>query len=104
MGEAKEAFSTCQPKGEITLLIEGKANCIEETPSECQLENELRQLITRGHSLSSVMISFTIGLLLLLNSSFMYLLKLCLDSHIVEPLRRLSQIWKYDVYSRQSNW
>ncbi|GLT57980.1 hypothetical protein SLA2020_309090 [Shorea laevis] len=53
LGEAKEAFSTCQPKGEITLLIDGKANCIEETPSECQLENELRQLITRGHSLSS---------------------------------------------------
>lgn len=53
MGEAKEAFSTRQPKGEITFLIEGKANVVE-TPSESQLENELRELISVGHSLSEV--------------------------------------------------
>ncbi|KAE9458614.1 hypothetical protein C3L33_09489, partial [Rhododendron williamsianum] len=51
LGEAKEAFSTRQPKGEITFLIEGKANVVE-TPSESQLENELRELISVGHSLS----------------------------------------------------
>ncbi|CAK9178479.1 unnamed protein product [Ilex paraguariensis] len=50
--EAKEAFSTHQPKGEITLLIEGKSICIDETPSESKLENELRELISKGHSLS----------------------------------------------------
>ncbi|XP_059637084.1 uncharacterized protein LOC132279168 isoform X1 [Cornus florida] len=50
--EANEAFSTQQPKGEITLLIEGNTNCVVETPSESQLENELRELISNGHSLS----------------------------------------------------
>ncbi|GAV60395.1 TP_methylase domain-containing protein [Cephalotus follicularis] len=52
VGEAKEAFLTHQPKGEITLLIEGKANCLMETPSEGQLEKKLRDLISTGHSLS----------------------------------------------------
>ncbi|KAM7521162.1 hypothetical protein LguiB_020124 [Lonicera macranthoides] len=53
LGEAKGAFSSHQPKGEITFLIEGKAICTEEAPSEAQLENELRELISKGHSLSS---------------------------------------------------
>ncbi|XWS24420.1 hypothetical protein CRYUN_Cryun28dG0100300 [Craigia yunnanensis] len=53
LGKAKEAFSTHQPKGEITILIDGNANCSVETPSECQLENDLRELISSGHSLSS---------------------------------------------------
>lgn len=55
MGEAKEVFSTHQPKGEITLLIEGNTKSTVETPSEGQLENELRNLISSGHSLSTVM-------------------------------------------------
>ncbi|KAJ0025148.1 hypothetical protein Pint_09027 [Pistacia integerrima] len=54
LGEAKQAFSTHQPKGEITLLVEGKAICVVETPSEDQLENELRELISCGHNLSTV--------------------------------------------------
>ncbi|KAF5962219.1 hypothetical protein HYC85_003428 [Camellia sinensis] len=41
--EAKGAF-----------LIEGKANCVVEAPSESQLENELRELISGGQCLSSV--------------------------------------------------
>ncbi|MBA0625567.1 hypothetical protein Godav_003349, partial [Gossypium davidsonii] len=53
LGTAKEAFSTRQPKGEITLLIEGNSNSSVETPSESQLENDLRELISNGHSLSS---------------------------------------------------
>ncbi|XP_062163556.1 uncharacterized protein LOC133870447 [Alnus glutinosa] len=53
LGEAKEVFSSHQPKGEITLLIEGKTKSTVETPSECQLENELRNLISSGHSLST---------------------------------------------------
>ncbi|XP_038716241.1 ribosomal RNA small subunit methyltransferase I [Tripterygium wilfordii] len=53
LAEAKEAFSMHQPKGEITLLIEGKEKLAVESPSECQLENELRDLISSGHSLSS---------------------------------------------------
>ncbi|KAL5557965.1 hypothetical protein UlMin_034176 [Ulmus minor] len=53
LGEAKEAFSVHQPKGEITLLIEGKENPVVETPSVCELENELRDLISNGHSLSA---------------------------------------------------
>ncbi|XP_044474535.1 ribosomal RNA small subunit methyltransferase I [Mangifera indica] len=52
LGEAKDAFSTQQPKGEITLLVEGKAICAVEAPSEDQLENELRELISSGHNLS----------------------------------------------------
>ncbi|TYI21010.1 hypothetical protein ES332_A06G007900v1 [Gossypium tomentosum] len=50
LGTAKEAFSTRQPKGEITLLIEGNSNSSVETPSESQLENDLRELISNGHS------------------------------------------------------
>ncbi|KAL7244932.1 hypothetical protein ACSBR2_000300 [Camellia fascicularis] len=53
--EAKGAFLTRQPKGEITFLIEGKANCVVEAPSESQLENELRELISGGQCLSSVL-------------------------------------------------
>ncbi|GAY43018.1 hypothetical protein CUMW_071350 [Citrus unshiu] len=52
LGEAKEAFSSHQPKGEITVLVEGKAICVVETPSEDQLEKELRGLISAGHNLS----------------------------------------------------
>lgn len=57
MREAKEAFSVHQPKGEITFLIEGKTSPTIETPSECELENELSDLISNGHSLSTVMAS-----------------------------------------------
>ncbi|KAK1391686.1 putative 16S rRNA (Cytidine(1402)-2'-O)-methyltransferase [Heracleum sosnowskyi] len=52
LGDAKVVFSTRTPKGEITFLIEGKAICVAETPSESQLENELGELISNGHSLS----------------------------------------------------
>ncbi|XP_047267218.1 ribosomal RNA small subunit methyltransferase I isoform X4 [Capsicum annuum] len=48
----EEAFLAHQPKGEITFLIEGKSISTEESPSESQLENELRELISEGHSLS----------------------------------------------------
>lgn len=54
LGEAKEAFSSHQPKGEITVLVEGKAICVVETPSEDQLEKELRGLLSAGHNLSMV--------------------------------------------------
>ncbi|KAK9713890.1 hypothetical protein RND81_06G057500 [Saponaria officinalis] len=50
--EAKEAFSIRLPKGEITLLVEGKAKCIDEPPPDSQIEDELRDLISNGHSLS----------------------------------------------------
>ncbi|KAJ8439216.1 hypothetical protein Cgig2_003429 [Carnegiea gigantea] len=50
--EAKEAFTERKPKGEITLLIEGKAKDIDEAPQDSQIEEELRELITNGHSLS----------------------------------------------------
>lgn len=53
LADAKEVFSTYQPKGEITLLIEGKEKSIVEAPSECELENQLRDLISSGHSLST---------------------------------------------------
>ncbi|GMQ10714.1 hypothetical protein CsSME_00053609 [Camellia sinensis var. sinensis] len=53
--EAKGAFLTRQPKGEITFLIEGKENCVVEAPSESQLENELRELISGGQCLSSLL-------------------------------------------------
>lgn len=52
IGEAKDAFSMHQPKGEITLLIEGAAITEDQTFSESQLENELAELISKGHSLS----------------------------------------------------
>ncbi|KAL0351832.1 UNVERIFIED_CONTAM: Ribosomal RNA small subunit methyltransferase I [Sesamum calycinum] len=52
IGEAKEAFTAHQPRGEITLLIEGVKVSEGETFSESQLENELGELISKGHSLS----------------------------------------------------
>lgn len=53
LGGAKSAFLDRQPKGEITFLIEGKPICEVEAPSEGQLENELRELISNGHTLST---------------------------------------------------
>ncbi|XP_052169068.1 uncharacterized protein LOC127785711 isoform X1 [Oryza glaberrima] len=53
IGEANEAFATRQPKGEITVLIEGKLISADETPSEDFLEHELRELMTQGHPLSA---------------------------------------------------
>ncbi|KAF7817602.1 ribosomal RNA small subunit methyltransferase I [Senna tora] len=53
IGEAKKAFSLHQPKGELTILIEGRTNSRVEPPSEIQLEHELRDLILRGESLST---------------------------------------------------
>ncbi|KAI5589968.1 hypothetical protein POPTR_005G232200v4 [Populus trichocarpa] len=53
LGEAKVRFLNQQPKGEMTLLIEGRTNCLVETPSEDQLEHELGELISRGHTLST---------------------------------------------------
>ncbi|WCJ35236.1 Ribosomal RNA small subunit methyltransferase I [Euphorbia peplus] len=53
LGEAKDVFSNRQAKGEITLLIEGKTDHVVETPSESQLEQDLRDLIASGHSLST---------------------------------------------------
>lgn len=54
MGKAKDVFLGQQPKGEITFLIEGKTNSIAETPSDSQLADELRDLVSSGHSLSMV--------------------------------------------------
>ncbi|XP_057434996.1 uncharacterized protein LOC130727770 isoform X2 [Lotus japonicus] len=52
--EAKEVFSIRQPKGELTILIEGQANSKVEPPSDIQLESELRELIASGESLSTI--------------------------------------------------
>jgi len=54
LGEANEAFATRQPKGEITVLIEGQLISVDETPSEDFLEHELRELMAKGHTLSAV--------------------------------------------------
>ncbi|CAL9217864.1 unnamed protein product [Arabidopsis halleri] len=53
IGEAKKEFLIRQPKGEITLLIEGKEETKAENPTESQLEEELKGLISDGHSLST---------------------------------------------------
>ncbi|KAF2607179.1 hypothetical protein F2Q68_00043145 [Brassica cretica] len=53
LGEAKQEFLIRQPKGEITLLIEGKEETKPENPTESQLEQELAVLISDGHSLST---------------------------------------------------
>ncbi|XP_047961289.1 ribosomal RNA small subunit methyltransferase I [Salvia hispanica] len=52
LGEANEAFSTHQPKGEITLMIEGMIS-EDDQLSNSQLENKLEELISKGHSLST---------------------------------------------------
>lgn len=48
-------FSAQQPKGEITLLIEGRAHHAVESPSESQIEHELSNLIADGHRISTVL-------------------------------------------------
>ncbi|CAN6293593.1 unnamed protein product, partial [Urochloa humidicola] len=53
LGEANGAFATRQPKGEITVLIEGQLISVDETPSEDFLEHELRELMAKGHTLSA---------------------------------------------------
>ncbi|KAJ0232108.1 hypothetical protein HA466_0293650 [Hirschfeldia incana] len=53
LGEAQQEFLIRQPKGEITLLIEGKEETRAENPTESQLEQQLAVLISDGHSLSS---------------------------------------------------
>lgn len=53
LGDAEQWFTTHPPRGEITVLIEGKEVTPVETPSESQLENDLRDLISNGHSLST---------------------------------------------------
>ncbi|KAK8943916.1 hypothetical protein KSP40_PGU012668 [Platanthera guangdongensis] len=53
LGEATLAFSREQPKGEITLLIEGREDSPVKTPSKDELENELRDLMSKGHSIST---------------------------------------------------
>ncbi|XP_042388500.1 ribosomal RNA small subunit methyltransferase I-like isoform X2 [Zingiber officinale] len=52
LGEANKICSTQQPKGEITLLIEGKMASDENELTDDQLELELKELISKGHSLS----------------------------------------------------
>ncbi|CAN6439410.1 unnamed protein product [Victoria cruziana] len=52
IGEAKEAFSSYQPKGEITILVEGKRSCGAQVPSEAEIACELRELVSNGHSVS----------------------------------------------------
>ncbi|XP_057793819.1 uncharacterized protein LOC131010349 isoform X2 [Salvia miltiorrhiza] len=52
--EANEAFSTHQPKGEITLMIEGMIS-EDDQLSNSQLENKLGELISKGHSLSTTL-------------------------------------------------
>ena len=56
MAEANKTFSSQNPKGEITVIIEGKVNFMAEVPSESQLEHDLRALISNGHSISTVCI------------------------------------------------
>lgn len=67
MGEAKKICSTQQPKGEITLLIEGKMTSDENEPNDDQLELELKEFISKGHSLSVV------GIVLLLLQYFFFI-------------------------------
>ncbi|KAL5063315.1 hypothetical protein RYX36_025052 [Vicia faba] len=53
LGEANHVFSTCLPKGELTILVEEQANSKVEPPSDTELESELRELIENGESLST---------------------------------------------------
>ncbi|XP_020961809.1 uncharacterized protein LOC107607567 isoform X3 [Arachis ipaensis] len=46
--EAKEVFLMRQPKGELTILIEGQTSSKVEPPSDSELEDELRELIASG--------------------------------------------------------
>ncbi|GAB2267705.1 hypothetical protein Dimus_002688 [Dionaea muscipula] len=52
LGQANKAFLLRQPKGEITVLVEGSSDLVTEALCESQIVDELRSLMTSGHSLS----------------------------------------------------
>ncbi|XP_020247642.1 uncharacterized protein LOC109825246 isoform X3 [Asparagus officinalis] len=54
LGEANRIFSSRHPKGEITVIVEGKEKFVAETPSESELEHELRSFVSNGHSISMI--------------------------------------------------
>ncbi|MED6148972.1 hypothetical protein PIB30_057979 [Stylosanthes scabra] len=51
--EANEVFFMRKPKGEPTILIEGQTSYKAESPSDSEPEDELRELIASGESLST---------------------------------------------------
>ncbi|XAR64936.1 16S rRNA (cytidine(1402)-2'-O)-methyltransferase [Bertholletia excelsa] len=57
--QSKDVFSTHPPKGEIRFLIKEKANCEVEISYESELENELREFMDKGHSLSRLVVEGT---------------------------------------------
>lgn len=52
LAEAKSEFSQRNLKGEITLVIEGSEDNSAEAPTEAELESQLQDLFSNGHSLS----------------------------------------------------
>eukprot|EP01018_Ginkgo_biloba_P021895 Gb_29354 [translate_table: standard] len=50
--EARSEFSQRDPKGEITLLIQGHENDPTKAPTEEELECQLQDLVSNGHSIS----------------------------------------------------
>jgi len=60
-------------KGELTILIQGQANSKVEPPSDIELESELRELISSGESLSTVVTSLHLRVFnFCLNRSLIY--------------------------------
>ncbi|GLJ05502.1 hypothetical protein SUGI_0019170 [Cryptomeria japonica] len=52
LAEAKGEFAQRNPKGEITLLIQGSEDQSVESPEETELESQLQDLFSNGHRLS----------------------------------------------------
>lgn len=52
LAEAKVEFAQRNPKGEITLLIQGFEDQSAESPAETELESQLEDLFSNGHRLS----------------------------------------------------
>lgn len=51
--DACKTFSSRHPKGEITVIIEGKVKSVTEVPLDCEIEHDLKVLISNGHSIST---------------------------------------------------
>ena len=66
----------------MTLLIEGKEISVVENPSESQLENELGDLISKGHSLSMV-IDFSCLVVFFLFSLYEYFARVYVKQYLM---------------------
>ncbi|WOL17571.1 hypothetical protein Cni_G26364 [Canna indica] len=97
LGEASKLYSTQQPKGEMTVLIQGNTNVVDNVPSDDQLKLELNELINKGHSLSMAVKLVAVGTSA--KRKHVYALALKLSGKLQEGMDDSGQKSKVNKYS-----